>query len=165
MPIIVEDGSIVADANSYVSLADCQTYLTDRGYDITSLDDAKMILGYDYVNSFENQYQGSRVSADQTGSFPRYGVCVNGFPLDNDKIPQQLIDAQCMAAYYESQQSGILFSVGTGQTITHEEVTGEVAVDYADNGINSDTFNFSSIDALLQPLFGMYSASLRVFRV
>jgi len=165
MPIIVEDGTVVTNANSYVSLTDCQAYLTARGLDISNIDDAKIILGYDYVNSFENEYQGNRVSADQTGSFPRSGVCVNGFPLDSDKIPQQLIDAQCYAAYYESQQPGVLFSVGTGQTITHEEVTGAVAVDYADNGINSDTFNFSSIDALLQPLFGMYSASLRVFRV
>ena len=165
MPIIVEDGSIVAGANSYVTLVECQDYLSARGLDTSSVNDAQMIIGYDYVNSFESSYQGNRVSAEQTGSFPRYGVCVNGFPLASDSIPQQIKDAQCYAAYYESQNSDILFPISNGQTITHEEVTGAVAVDYADNGINSDTFRFPTIDALLGPLFGSGANAFRVYRV
>ena len=163
--LIVEDGTIVADANSYLTLIDAQAYLDARGLDSSGVTDAQMILAYDYVNSFESEYQGSRVSADQTGSFPRTGVCINGFPLASDEIPQQLKDAQSYAAYYVSQDADILQPVSNGQTITHEEITGAVAVDYADNGLSSDTFNFSTIDALLAPLKGGFSQSLRVIRI
>ncbi len=163
--IVIEDGSIVVGANSYISVASAVSYLESRGLDASGIDDAKLILAYDYVNSFENEYQGSRVSAEQTGSFPRYDLCINGFPFASDSIPQQLKDAQAYAAYYVSQDSDILQPVSNGQTITHEEVTGAVAVDYADNGISSDTFSFSTIDALLSPLKGGFSQSLLVRRI
>lgn len=165
MDLVIENGTIVAGANSYLTLVDAQAFISARGLDDSSMTEELMIQAYDYVNSFEQHYQGSRVSADQTGSFPRYNVCINGFSLASDSIPQQLKDAQSYAAYYQSQNDGILQPVTNGQTITHEEITGAVAVDYADNGLSSETFNFPTIDALLGQLFGSFNASLRVLRV
>lgn len=165
MPIVIEDGTIVAGANSYQSLVDAQAFLTAIGLTDPAIDDAALIRAYYYVNSFETQYQGSRISADQTGSFPRSGVCINGFPLDSDAIPSQLIQAQAYTAYYEAQLPGVTQPNGNGATITHEEVTGAVAVDYADNGISSNSFNMASVDALLCQLFGNLSGVIRVVRV
>lgn len=165
MALVIETGAVVAGANSYLSLADAQAFILARGLDETTMTEATMIQAFDYVNSFESQYQGSRVSADQTGSFPRYNVIINGFAFASDEIPQQLKDAQAYAAYYESQTVGILQPVTNGQTITHEEVTGAVAVDYADNGLSSETYSFPAISALLKPLFNAFGSSLRVIRV
>ncbi len=165
MALIVEDGSVVPNANSYVTLAEASNYLIARGLDAGSLNDANLILGFDYLNSFEDRYQGERISAEQTGSFPREGVCINNFPLTGDTIPQQLKDAQCYAAYYENQTPGSLFTVSDGRQITHEEVTGAVAVDYADNGIAGGSNNFSAVDSLLKPLFRAGFSRFGVYRI
>ena len=169
MTLIIEDGSIVPNANSYTSLSDARDYLSSMGYELDT-DDAianqTLIKGFNYVNSFESQYQGCRVSALQTGSFPRVGVYVNGFPLASDAIPAQLIQAQSLAAYEENQESGSLFPSGSNQTITSEEVVGAIKVSYADNGLDSNAKSFGFIDSLLGALFGSYgSVNNRVFRV
>ena len=164
MAIVIEDGTIVAGANSYQSLVDAQAFLTDIGLTDPAIDDAALIRAYYYVNGFEDRYQGQRISADQTGSFPRSGVCVNGFPLANDAIPSQLIQAQAYSAFYEAQTPGITQPNGNGATVTHEEVTGAVAVDYADSGISSGSFNISAVDSLLIQLFGFASFN-RVVRI
>ena len=165
MTIIVETGAVVPSANSYLSLADAQTFLSALGLTDPAIDEPAMIRAYYYVNSFEDKYQGRRISADQTGSFPRSGVCINGFPLASDSIPVQLIQAQAYAAYYEAKSPGITQQNGNGSTVTHEEVTGAVAVDYADNGISSSAFNIGAVDALLGQLFGGFNAFNRVIRI
>lgn len=165
MTLIVEDGSIVPNANSYVTLAEATDYLLYRGLDASTLNDANLILGFDYLNSYEDQYQGERVSAEQTGSFPRSGVYINNFPLTDDTIPIQLKAAQIYAAYYENQSAGSLFTVSDGRQITHEEVTGAVAVDYADNGISGSTNRFSAVDSLLRPLFRAGFSRFGVYRI
>jgi len=158
--LIIENGTVVANANSYDTLANAQAFLDLVGLNVAAngdpllIDEPSMIRAYYYVNSFENQYQGQRVSIDQTGSFPRSGVVINGFPLPQTTIPPQLIQAQAYAAYYEVVNPGITQPNGNGATITHEEISGAVAVDYADNGISSDTFNMASVTALLSQLFG-----------
>ncbi len=169
MTLIVEDGSIVPNANSYTSLVDARAYLSSMGYELNADDtiaEQQLIKGFNYVNSFESQYQGCRVSPIQTGSFPRSNVYINGFPLASDSIPTQLIQAQSLAAYEENKESGSLFPSGSNQTITSEEVVGAIKVSYADNGLDSNAKSFGFIDSLLGALFGSYgSANNRVFRV
>lgn len=165
MTITAEDGTVVAAANSYQTLVDAQAFLTGIGLITPAIDDEALIRAYYYVNGFESRYQGQRISADQTGSFPRSGVCINGFPLANDSIPSQLIQAQAYTAFYEAQNPGITQPNGNGATITHEEVTGAIAVDYADNGISSDSFNMSAVDALLSQIFGGFNGFNRVVRI
>ena len=115
MTLIIEDGSIVPNANSYTSLEDARAYLSSMGYELNADDtiaEQTLIKGYNFVNSYESRYQGCRVSALQTGSFPRSGVYINGFPLASDAIPAQLIQAQSLAAYEENKESGSLFPSG-----------------------------------------------------
>jgi len=165
MALIVEDGTVVANANSYSTLVDAQAFLTSIGLDDVSIDEPSMIRAYYYVNSFESNYQGCRISADQTGSFPRQGVSINGFLLASDSIPSQIIQAQAYSAYYEFVTPGITQPNGNGAEITHEEVTGAVAIDYAQSGISSDTFNISTVDNLLTQLYGSLGAFIKAVRI
>ena len=168
MALIIEDGSIVPNANSYISLADARTFLQSMGYDLDADDtiaEQTLIKGYYYVSSFESSYQGERISADQTGSFPRSGVYINGFPLASDEIPVNIQQAQSLAAYEEQQSAGALFPNTTGQTITSEEVVGAVKVSYSDNGMDSNVTYYPQIESLLKPLFSASANTFRVFRV
>lgn len=103
MTLIVEDGSVVAGADSYQSLATARTDASNRGLTLSDDDDtaeAQLRQAYYWlVNQYENQLQGYRVSSEQTGSMPRNNVYAYGqFLVANDTIPYQFLFAQTNAA-------------------------------------------------------------------
>ena len=93
--IILEDGSIVENANSYIDLAFLSLYVSNRDLTIPSDDTEKEYLilkSMDYLESFS--YKGSRVDASQELSWPREDVIVDSLVLDDESIPLQLKNAQ-----------------------------------------------------------------------
>lgn len=94
--IIVEDGTIVSGANSYISVADLDTYVGDRGVTLTAATDAAkgqlIIRSMDYLESL--LYIGIKTTITQGLQFPRTNMIVDYFLLAADEIPQLLIDAQ-----------------------------------------------------------------------
>lgn len=97
MPVTltVEDGSIVADANTYVDLATQKAFLTSHPYGAATLalgDDAisaGMIQAFRVLNTCA-VWNGELVEWDQDGAFPRTGLD----PIPNDAIPKQIRLAQ-----------------------------------------------------------------------
>lgn len=90
MPITVEDGSIVADANSYVTLAEVRAYATDRGVTLPTADtdlEPKLHLAMDWFEGYE--FIGSRVdvTTPQELSWPRAGVVLDGVEIAETAIP------------------------------------------------------------------------------
>lgn len=92
--IIVEDGTGKVDANSYVSVAEADTYFTDRGEtgwtgETTTNKEIALILATDYIEVvFGTQFKGNIEFPDtpQALSFPRLnlydadGLIVEGVP-------------------------------------------------------------------------------------
>ena len=100
--LIIEDGSVVADANSYVTDAEYVSYASLRGKTMPSTAaerEAQLVMAYDYLTfTYESRLQGERTKADQTGFMPRrYMYAFNESVLDN-VIPSQFKKAQMMAA-------------------------------------------------------------------
>ena len=81
--LVIEDGTIIDNAESFVSFADAK--IKADSYGITFTDDET--LGQIYlrgaylwlVNLYETQLQGQRISPNQTGIFPRDGVTARNF--------------------------------------------------------------------------------------
>lgn len=164
MALIVETGAVIPNANSYSTLIDAQAFLTELGLTDPAIDEPAMIRAYYYVNSFEDKYQGQRISADQTGSFPRSGMCINGFPLDSDAIPSQLIQAQAYAAYSEAKAPSSTTAQSNGG-IVHEEVVGGVVRKFSNNDAKTGSFKSGEIDSLLSQLYSFSAGVIRTFRV
>lgn len=101
MVLIVEDGSVVANADSFLSLVDARMLATNYGLELP-VDDvaAEVVLRQGYLNllTYESRLQGSRVGAIQTGVYPRSGVLNNCFPVNSDVIPKEIQLAQLYAA-------------------------------------------------------------------
>lgn len=98
MTLIVETGSIIANANSYVSVADAQAILTGRGLSAV-VTEAALLRAMDMLDGLE--YCGYRVSDAQPLPFPRSGVTLSDSrPLSSATIPQELINAQAWASHY-----------------------------------------------------------------
>jgi hypothetical protein len=102
MPLIVEDGSLVPNADTYVSRDDLIAYGAARGVVIpdTEVADTYLIKGMDYLTLSAYAWKGLPVSDTQSLAWPRKCVYITGsnkvFP--SDAIPPQLIKAQCELA-------------------------------------------------------------------
>ena len=100
--LVIEDGSIVVGADSFISYADALTQAQNLGLafsDDETVGQQQLRQAYIWlVNLYEPQLQGMRISKDQTGCFPRSDVESRGFDIDNDEIPADIIKAQLFAA-------------------------------------------------------------------
>ena len=154
MPLIVEDGSIVPNADSYISLADARALAANYGLELPEDDTVAEVAlrnGATYVGLAEPQMCGRRVSAEQSLAYPRTGVTLNGFPVSNNVIPKQVILAQVIA--------GVTYGAGTevransdGRAVQTERVEGAVTVTYFNNGNSGATTAITAADDALRPL-------------
>ena len=134
MSIIVETGTGVAGANSFVSLLDYEAYALSLG--IESVAEADLIKAGQYLNSLDSQFAGMRVTRDQAMSWPRVGqdggyLWLGGFEYLPTEIPSALRQAQLILAM-EVQAGKDLFNPETRQVVISESVAGAVAVTYSD---------------------------------
>lgn len=99
MALIVEDGTIVAGADSYLSLAAAATYWTNHGSPVawTGATDAAKEAGLRYATLWIDAkftWGGLIVSSDQVLDWPRYNVYDDeGRLVDDASIPQRVKDA------------------------------------------------------------------------
>ena len=97
--IIVEDGSIVANANSYVTTAEFTQYCADRNITISGTygDESELlILAMDY---FEQQpFRGIKFIETQPLQFPRSDLFIDGYLSNSSQIPELVKVAQITIA-------------------------------------------------------------------
>ena len=106
MAIVIDATEGGASANSYVTLAQAETYFEAR-LDIDSwsgatvTDDTKnraLVTAAKRIDS--NDFSGSRTSDTQALKFPRDGLgSYDGIDFTDGTTPQQVKDAQCEIAY------------------------------------------------------------------
>jgi len=98
--VTVEDGSGVANANSYVTIAEVDAWVLTNPHDTTwtALTDAAKngyaVMACRVLNEQMN-WDGWQIDADQALDLPRSGmVDKNGNSIDNDEIPTEVKNAQ-----------------------------------------------------------------------
>lgn len=154
--IIIENGSNVANANSYVSVADARTYAANRGVALSIDDDevAKLLIkATDYLESKACEYQGSPTNSDQALAWPRICVSLNGADVLSDSIPKKLKDAQIQTAMAISEGFEPLGNVSAGDYVV-EETVGPITTKFADPSKVGVAPKLHGVDALLAPLCG-----------
>ena len=102
--LIIEDGSVVANANSFVTDDEYKAYAKLKGYSIPATQpdrEANLANAYDFLNfTYEQRLQGSRVTPQtQTGIMPRNYIYAYDALVANDSIPQDFKNAQMLAAF------------------------------------------------------------------
>jgi hypothetical protein len=102
--IIVEDGTIVAGSNSYVTVSGVTDYAADYGLtDWTAstvtdtIREQAIFKSMRYLEALN--WKGTKYSADQNLEWPRsYVYDRNDYLIDDDTVPQAVINAQCEIA-------------------------------------------------------------------
>lgn len=151
--LIVEDGSIVANSNTFISVANFVLYAADRGITIDNTSAAVTIFKLnDYIGSLP--FNGDLVEDDQTMPFPRENLYVNGALIANDIVPKQIIKG--------SYELGLSINAGYDPTAVVERATkseqlGPMKVEYMDNASTQDiNVNY---DVWFQPFLDENSSS------
>ncbi len=167
MPLLVEDGSIVAGANSFVTIAELDTYLANRGDTSlsTKTDQEKEVLLYkaiEYLLNVESKFKGVRVSSEQVLMFPRSGVTLFGFTVESDIIPDQIKNAQMQLAS-ELNAQNLLANTTPDKRIIKEKL-GPIETEYSEHGFQEGSTIPVLVNTFLQPLFNSSGQSISLIR-
>lgn len=153
MAIIVEDGTNIPSANSYVTVAELDSFAALRGYTLPALEADKAVLlikGADYTEAFRASFQGQKTYSDQSLQWPRQPVYIDGYQIAGTTIPQDLKNAQMQAAIEVSIAGGDI-QPNTGKNIKKEKVD-VIEVTYQDNNGALYAPTFPKVDTYIDPL-------------
>ena len=157
--LIVETGTIVENANSYVDLAFADAYLTSRGNTVWAGvgEDAKaaaLIRAADVLNGY--RWKGQPVEPGRVMAWPRKGVDYSpGNPVPENVVPIQVQNAQCEIAAASMSEEGAndpLAQVDTTKGAVTSEKVDVMAVSYAEPSTNSylGVTGYPAVDGLLR---------------
>lgn len=156
MTLIVEDGTIVAGANTYISAADFSTYAAARG--ITLIGDPATLLleAMDYLEGLV--YKGIKRTIGQTLQWPRVDVYIDTYYLQANTLPIQLLNGQCWAAIAIDQGTDLMQDLP--RRVASEKV-GNIEVHYAP-GAAANVYNIKIHNALWKVLDNGSGTGFRV---
>lgn len=170
--VVVEDGTGIASANSYVSVEFAREYAANRGVVLGDDDTvaAFLITATDYLSSFEFKFVGHRTTEGQSLSWPRtdayYGSgCFRKLVCGPNDIPTQIKSAQCQAVIAQASGLTLLPNISPTDFVT-EETVGPITTKYADPISAGIRPVLSAVDIMLQPLLSVSSGrGLKTVRV
>lgn len=129
MALIVEDGSIVANANSYSSVADFRTWAESRGKTIgaDATVEAAILRAMDYFESLG--FVGYKSTREQRLQWPRNRVIIDGYSVESDEIPDEVLNALYEITLGELEGDSALSAT---ERSTISEKIGEIEIRYSE---------------------------------
>ena len=133
--IVIEDGSVVAGANSYVTMAEYIEYAATLNITVedSQVYQTQIIEAGQFIDGLENVLKGETTTKTQPMAYPRNNLTdIANWSWDSNEIPTQVKEAQ-MSLAIDIQSGEDLWNVSqSGATgIKKEEVVGAVVVEYA----------------------------------
>lgn len=161
MSLIVETGSGLSTAVSYISLADADAYIADHGNSAawSAAADADkeqyLRLATQYIDlQFGNRFKGVKTARDNALCWPRYGATdSDGYPYDSNEIPLYVKYATVEAALMVlagDDLLGVLANPGIIESESKKIGPLEKSVTYV--GGKAPVKSYPRIKALLRPV-------------
>lgn len=178
MPLIVEDGSGVADADSYTSLEDFKAYADSVGFDYASYSETQLEQAIrratKYVDSLGTirpcLWIGVRTKGSQQGLlWPRIGATdSDGNPVMSNEIPSEIIQASQEASFREATSPNSLNPDYVLADTFKSAKVGPLEVEYATSseaGVIPTKPVIGIIDALVKQFLSCYGNLAPVYVV
>lgn len=171
MALIIEDGSVIANANAYVTVAEVRASASLDGSVLPADDAAVEILiikGMRWFELQEEDMMGSRVSPDQTLAFPRKGITLYGFPIADDVIPTLVKNVVIQASITQNAINLLPDYAGTSKGELQAQKVGPISRTFFKD---TDRLNrypmLMALSGMIDPLLtsGFSSGRLNVVRV
>jgi hypothetical protein len=162
MALTVEDGTGLTNAESYLSVADTDTYLANHGNPTvwssasTAQKEESLRLATQYLDAqYGARWKGRRSNEDQRLNWPREGVVdADAYVIDTDEMPQALKDACAEMAYRHRNGEPMLADLeSSDRSIKRERVkAGPVEEEKEYFGAKPTQKRYPLVDLLLRPL-------------
>lgn len=159
MALIVEDGTGKSDAESYLSVADCDTYWTKHGDPTTwsgattAAKEEALRMATQYLDVvYGARFRGYRVDEDQSLAWPRSGIIDrDGYEVPDDALPSKLEEATAEAAHrHITETDGLIPDLDNPGTVGElEQQIGPLRERIKYTGGNSPIKRFRIIQMLL----------------
>lgn len=163
MALVIEDGTGVSGANSYITLAEARDYADLRSLLLPTSDaelEVLIIKAFDYLEALE--YRGEPANPPQDASFPRKNLYIQGVLFSDSQIPHKLKQAQSQLAFEAT--SFDLQPTGDGREVIKEKVD-VIEVEYGEKGINVARPTFTKVNGFLRDLIKRGSGQLSSIRI
>jgi hypothetical protein len=134
MALVVENGSVVAGANSYVTLAEYRDWANARGIvssDSDTILERQVLRAMDYFEQL--LFIGNKANENQPLQWPRTEALIDGYYADATEIPVQV-----RRALYEAIKVEVdgYSEWNTQDRRTLREKVGDIEIEYAGNSEN-----------------------------
>ena len=160
MALIVEDGTGLSDAESFLSVADADSYFSKHGEPsawtaaTTAAKEAALRLATQYLCTvYHQRWKSVRTYEEQALDWPRAWMDDDdGYSIDSDELPQRLKDATAEMSL-RSLSATLLPDVDNPGAIKRERVKVgpiEDEVEYTSGG-KSQLIRYRLVDLLLAP--------------
>lgn len=170
MALIIENGSLVVGATSFVSVAEVRAYAAARASTVPAMGgpgdaqiEAACIVAIDFLESLRDKYQGSKVDAStQALQWPRTGAYLDGAEILQTAIPRILKDAQCQLAL-EVCNGVDLMPSGDGREVIRKKID-VLETEWKPGTGSNPQPALTRVRALLAPLLRYGTGQLTVIR-
>lgn len=133
MALVIEDGSIVSGANSYITLDEYKAFAIARGIDVEpdSVLESSVLRAMDYFEQLN--FIGNKANENQPLQWPRTEALIDGYYADATEIP-----APVKTAMYEAVKVEIdgFSQLNNESRRTVREKIGDIEIQYAENSEN-----------------------------
>lgn len=167
---VVEDGTGLSTANSYLSVADADTYHNN----VTRSDDWSgataavkqnaLIVATQYLDiRYQGRWRGYRNSSAQALAWPRCAVeDDDGYLLDSASLPQKLEDACAEMALRVVLGDDLLGAVTeTGEVVSESVSVGPISESKTYAGGKPYGYEYPKLDAMVRGLIGAGDTVIR----
>lgn len=158
MGLNIEDGTLVANANSYIDLAFARSYASDRGITLDADDvvlTPMLIKACDYLQTKASLFVGCLVSVTQSLAWPRQNVLYpDGTAYPINKIPDALKAAQAQLVIEQFNEIDLI-PTQEGKFVVSESVD-VIRTSYSEKIGTSGQPYMPLVDSLLSTL--MYTS-------
>lgn len=156
MALVVDNDPFSSSANSYVSLAEMLTYVTERVPDAAVLTawnalstPQKSMYVVNATRSIDSisEWIGSKYSRDQKLDWPRYDAWVDGYMLDVTIVPDAVKEATYEMAIWSMQNAGL---VAVSQNYGFDSIkVGPINIDFNESAGGSKDQYFPDVVAMI----------------
>ena len=168
MAFVVEDGTGKSNANSYLSVADADTYQSNRSNATwaalsTADKEVALIKATDWIEaSFKVRWLGYRINNSMSLSWPRYDVDYDGYVIAATAVPAQIQDVTAIMGYEASQAELFTNVAADARNLTHlSQSAGPVSQTKSYQGSSMTAKRFTQAEKIVAQL--LISAG-RVYR-
>ena len=163
MALIVEDGTGLANAESYISVADCDALLVSWGRSTSEWEalteatkEGLLRNSTMYIDSnYAGKWSGEVLNSTQALSWPRVNAYKkNGQEVASDSVPVE-VERACSFIAVETMTNGVYFDDDNGARIASESVglgSGALTESKSYQGGKDSSYTSKSANMVLDPL-------------